>query len=212
MVEREQQRHREADPVRDVRVRPHQRQRGQRPQPAPVAGAPALEQQELHAHEHRDQRLGPHLRALAVDDRAQEECEPGRQAPRSEPARGERQHRERAERGEPAPNLKPPRPVRGIEGPHERTEQPARQDLALAETRPGPLVRHRHRVALPDRAAHAQVLPQVGIGEPVRDQQCQRPREHREHQPRRRVRERDGCGHAVRAGLPDRLHSPSYLE
>jgi hypothetical protein len=26
------------------------------------------------------------------------------------------------------------------------------------------------------------------------------------------VRERDGCGHAVRAGLPDRLHSPSYLE
>jgi hypothetical protein len=54
------------------------------------------------------------------------------------------------------------------------------------------------------------VLPEVGIGEPVGDEQCDREYQHAEQQSRRRVRERQRLG-APACGS-NCLHSPSYFE
>ena len=131
--------------------------------------APSLEQPDLERHQDRNQRLGPHLAALPIDEGAggqhHERCQPLRpHAPRGGP-----QDPEDRQRADPSPGEESPNPPPGPQRPHERAEHPGVVGIQRPVGRPRPELPGGDRVGLPNDPADQKVVPEVGVVDPHAD-------------------------------------------
>ena len=154
----------------------------------------AREDPKLERHQDGGQRLGPHVAPLPVDQAQHRHHDQRGQPPGTHPACRGPEDREEGERGRPAPREQAPHAPSGPQWPDQRTEEPGIVRVHPPVGGPGPELARRDRVRLPDHAPDQEVVPEVGVIDPVADRDQHAGRSHQGRGQQGRVAERERRG------------------